>query len=100
MTPDEHTIQEIFVDVGDNHEIYVQDWGNKEVKVPVINIHGGPGAASKDAYKLSYDPLIQRVIFFDQRGSGRSLPKGSIENNTTADLVEVLEKIILHLKFD
>ncbi len=98
MTPDKFTNQELMLDVGDGHTLYIQDWGNKTAKNPIIYIHGGPGSGCKDRYKDSYDPQIHRVIFFDQRGSGKSTPYGSLDHNTTDDLVEDIEKIANKLK--
>jgi proline iminopeptidase len=98
MTPDEFTNQEFFLDVGDGHSLYVHDWGKANAKIPIIYLHGGPGVGSKDRYKQTFDPTLQRVIFFDQRGCGKSEPYGSLEHNTTQDLVEDIEKIIKRLK--
>ncbi|HTB48534.1 MAG TPA: alpha/beta fold hydrolase [Verrucomicrobiae bacterium] len=98
MTPDEHTNQELFLDVGDGHQLYIQDWGNPKAKTPIIFLHGGPGSGCKDTHKQLFDPKIQRVIFHDQRGAGKSLPYGSIEHNTTAHLVEDIQKLHDHLK--
>lgn len=98
MTPDEHTIQETFLDVGDGHELYIQDWGNPKATAPIIFLHGGPGTGCSDKYRASFDPQVNRVIFFDQRGAGRSLPYGSLEHNTTPDLVHDITKIADHLK--
>lgn len=100
MTPDEFTIQETFLDVGSGHSIYVYDWGNKTTKTPIIFLHGGPGAGISDKYKQRFEPKSQRVIFFDQRGAGKSLPKGSLKNNTTTDLIEDIEKIANHLNLE
>ncbi|HSW80301.1 MAG TPA: alpha/beta fold hydrolase [Candidatus Saccharimonadales bacterium] len=100
MSPDEYTIQETFVDVGDGHMLYVQDWGNPKIKIPFLSIHGGPGSGSKGRHKNGYDPAKQRVIFYDQRGSGKSLPAGSIDHNTTQDLIEDIEKIRKQLKIE
>lgn len=97
MTPDEHTIQETFLDVGDGHSLYIQEWGNKSAKKPVLFLHGGPGSGGSDKHKSRFDPKRQRVIFFDQRGSGRSTPYGSLEQNTTQDLVDDITKILKHL---
>lgn len=98
MTPDEHTIREFYIDVGDGHELYVQDWGNKKAKHPIVFLHGGPGSATNDGYKVQFDPMQHRVIFFDQRGCGKSLPYGLLKNNTTNDLIEDIEKITKQLK--
>lgn len=97
MNPDEHTNQEFFLDVGDGHQLYVQDWGLAKAKIPIIFLHGGPGAGVKDKYKTTFDSGQQRVIFFDQRGAGKSLPYGLLANNTTQDLIDDIKKLINHL---
>jgi proline iminopeptidase len=97
MNPDEHTIQELFVDVGHGHQLYVQDWGNPKAP-PAIFLHGGPGGGVKNNHRAPFDPTRHRVIFFDQRGCGKSLPYGSLEHNTTPDLVEDITKIADQLK--
>lgn len=93
MTPDKHTNQELFVEVSDGHELYVHDWGNKDAKQVIFMLHGGPGSGCSDRHKGQFDPSRQRVIFHDQRGSGRSLPAGSLEDNTTQKLVEDISVI-------
>lgn len=100
MTPDEHTNQELTIEVGHGHRLYVQDWGLATAKVVIIFLHGGPGGASKDKYKTGFDPQKQRVIFFDQRGSGQSTPSGSLQHNTTAELVEDISTIADQLGLD
>lgn len=100
MTPDKFTNQELMLDVGDGHTLYVHDWGNKGAKTPILFLHGGPGAGVKDKYKTTFEPSTQRVIFFDQRGSGKSTPYGSLEHNTTEKLVEDIEKITAKLDLD
>lgn len=97
MTPDEHTNQEIYLDVGDGHKLYVHDWGNVKAKTPILFLHGGPGSHTKDHHKVTFDPSTQRVIFFDQRGSGKSTPTGSLEANTTKEQIGDIEKIADHL---
>ena len=87
MQKDFYTIQEMMLDVGDGHVLYVQDWGNKDATTPTIFLHGGPGSQVKDKHKAVFDPETQRVIFFDQRGCGQSTPVGSLENNTTQKLI-------------
>lgn len=96
MNPDEYTITEKFLEVGDGHSLYTQDWGRADAKMPIVFLHGGPGAGVSDKHKQQFTPTSQRIIFFDQRGSGRSLPQGSTANNTTADLVADIEKIADH----
>lgn len=100
MSPDEHTIQETFLEVGNGHTLYVHDWGNKQAETVVLFLHGGPGSQSKDSHKQNFDPATQRIIFHDQRGAGKSLPYGSLEHNTTHDLVEDILKIADHLRLE
>lgn len=100
MTPDKYTISESFVNVGDGHKLYAQDWGNKAAKKPIIFLHGGPGAGCEDRHKSIFNPDKQRVIFFDQRGSGKSTPVGELKNNTTDKIVGDIDKIADHFKID
>ena len=92
-----HSIQETYLEVGDGHSLYIHDWGNKTARLPILFLHGGPGGGCSDGQKQLFDPASQRVIFFDQRGSGKSLPKGSLDHNTTDDLIEDINKITDHL---
>jgi proline iminopeptidase len=80
------------MDVGDEHQIYVEQCGNP-VGMPVVILHGGPGGGCSPMMRRFFDPAIYRVILFDQRGCGRSRPYASVENNTTWDLVADIEKI-------
>lgn len=98
MTPDRYTLSEHFVDVGESHVVYVQEWGNAKSSVPVVYLHGGPGNGCGDNDKKRFSPDTDRVIFIDQRGSGRSTPFGETRHNTTHDLVGDIEKILKKLK--
>ena len=97
MDKDEFTNQTLSIAVGDGHKLRVIDWGNKKAKTPILYLHGGPGGGIKDKSKNIFDPKEQRVIFFDQRGSGKSKPTGSRKNNTTKHLAEDITKIANHL---
>jgi proline iminopeptidase len=44
-----------------------------------------------------HDPARYRIVLFDQRGCGRSLPHASLEANTTWDLVSDIERLRVHL---
>lgn len=100
MHPDAHTIAEHTLDVGHRHQLYIQDWGNKKAKHPIIFLHGGPGGQCKDKHKTPFDPTTQRVIFFDQRGCGRSTPLGRWHHNTTQELAADITKIADSLGID
>ncbi len=80
------------LDVGDGHRVYVEQCGRRD-GVPVIVVHGGPGGGCSPAMRRYFDPDVYRIVLFDQRGCGRSLPHASIEANTTWDLVADMERI-------
>jgi proline iminopeptidase len=81
--------------VSDLHEIYYEQAGNPNGK-PVVFLHGGPGGGIVPEYRQFHDPNAYRVILFDQRGSGKSTPHASLEENTTWDLVADIEKLREH----
>jgi proline iminopeptidase len=78
------------------HELYYEQCGNAEGK-PVVFLHGGPGAGLVPDYRRFFDPSAYRIILFDQRGSGKSTPHASLEDNTTWHLVADIEQIREHL---
>ena len=78
------------------HTIYVEEVGNPE-GTPVIFLHGGPGGGCGEDYRRYFDPKKWRVILFDQRGCGRSIPFAELEDNTNMGLVADIEKIRTHL---
>ncbi|MDA0763860.1 MAG: prolyl aminopeptidase [Proteobacteria bacterium] len=88
-----------YLDVGDGHKIYYEQYGNPHGK-PVLFLHGGPGSGCSSFHKRFFDPKVFRVIFLDQRGSGKSIPYGEIENNTTTALISDIEDIRRHLNID
>jgi len=85
--------------VDDTHTLYVDESGSPE-GLPVVFIHGGPGAGCDAQSRCYFDPNLYRIVTFDQRGCGRSTPRASLENNTTWDLVADLERIREHLGID
>jgi len=88
MLPDKYTIEEKMIATGDGHQLYAQLWGNKDAQETIVFLHGGPGSGCSDKSKNLFDPKRHKVIFFDQRGSGKSLPYGSLDENNTEKMVE------------
>lgn len=84
------------LDVGDDHRLYYELSGNPK-GMPVVYLHGGPGAGCVPAQRRYFDPERYLVVLFDQRGSGRSTPLSSTEHNTTGHLVADMEVLRLHL---
>jgi len=87
---------EFSFDTGDGHALYVEISGNKN-GIPVIFLHGGPGAGSNEIYRRYFNPKKYKIILFDQRGCGKSTPFGSCDNNTTDHLIDDIKKILHHL---
>lgn len=87
------------IKVDEPHLLYVEECGSPS-GIPVVFIHGGPGAGCEPFHRRFYDPERFRIILFDQRGSGRSTPHASLEGNTSGKLVEDMEKIREHLGID
>lgn len=88
-----------FLKVSALHTLFVEQSGNPNGK-PVIFLHGGPGAGTAAYHRQFFNPQFYRIILFDQRGAGRSTPSAELQENTTWDLVEDIEKIRAHLKVE
>jgi len=88
-----------FLEVGDGHSMYYEQCGNRDGK-PVVILHGGPGGGCTPALRTYHDASAYHIILLDQRGSGRSLPFASLENNTTWHLVADIEKLREHLAIE
>jgi len=92
LYPPIHENRHFYLKVDDVHEIYVEECGNED-GVPVIFLHGGPGAGCELYHRQLFDPEKYRIILFDQRGCGRSNPHASLENNTTQHIIADMEMI-------
>lgn len=88
-----------YLQVSSVHSIYYEQRGNPD-GLPVLVVHGGPGWGCPPEFANFFDPEFYRIIFFDQRGAGRSRPFGEMGDNTTQDLVEDMEKLRHHLDVD
>ena len=77
---------------GDGHELYWERCG-KPGGIPLVWLHGGPGSGCTAAHRRFFDPERFDVLLFDQRGCGRSTPKFSLENNSTAHLISDIERL-------
>ena len=85
--------------VDDLHTLYVEECGNP-AGLPVVFLHGGPGAGCAPYHRRYFDPNIYRIILFDQRGCGKSTPHACLEKNTSWDLVADIEAIRKHLNIE
>lgn len=97
LYPDTTPFDEGLLDVGDGQRIHWKLSGNPE-GVPVLILHGGPGSGSSAGTRRYFDPQYYRIIQFDQRGCGGSLPHASepaidLSANTTWHSVADIEQL-------
>jgi proline iminopeptidase len=78
--------------VGDGHDVHVESIGRAD-GIPAVYLHGGPGSGCQADHRRLFDPERFHAILFDQRGAGRSRPRGRREDNTTQHLVADMEMI-------
>ncbi|KRA44230.1 prolyl aminopeptidase [Pseudoxanthomonas sp. Root630] len=81
------------------HTLHVEECGNPD-GIPVIFLHGGPGAGLSPVHRRFFDPGRYRIVLFDQRGTGQSTPFGELRDNTTAHLVADIEAVRTHVGID
>ena len=82
--------------VSDGHDLYVESVGC-EGGIPAVYLHGGPGSGCQPDHRRLFDPERFHAVLFDQRGAGKSRPKGERSNNTLPHLVADIE--LLREKF-
>ncbi|AZQ83001.1 alpha/beta fold hydrolase [Colwellia sp. Arc7-635] len=73
LLPNIAVYEQEWLDVGDGHQLYLEQSGNPD-GIAVIYLHGGPGGGSSKDHRRYFDPEKYRIILFDQRGCGRSKP--------------------------
>ena len=88
-----------FLSVGNGHTLYWEECGNPN-GMPVLFLHGGPGAGLSPNHRRFFDPDFYRIVLFDQRGAGKSTPLGEYRHNTTPLLIEDIEAIRTMLGID
>ncbi|MBY8975023.1 prolyl aminopeptidase [Rhodobacteraceae bacterium NNCM2] len=96
LFPQTEPFKRFHLPVGGGHELYAELSGRSDGE-PVVVLHGGPGAGTSPFLRRFFDPSRYMAVLFDQRGAGRSRPRGSLADNTTWDLVEDIERLRLHL---
>src|SRR6201995_3827917 len=85
--------------VSDGHELYVESVG-REGGIPAVYLHGGPGSGCQPDHRRLFDPERFQAVLFDQRGCGRSTPKGAREANPLPHLIADLETIRKRFGFE
>lgn len=90
------TLTDGMLDVGDGHAIYWRCQGPLDAPAIVV-LHGGPGGAMNLQWGELLDAASWRIVFFDQRGCGRSTPFGKLRHNDLPALVGDIERLRVHL---
>lgn len=85
--------------VDETHTLYWEESGNPQ-GIPMLFVHGGPGAGTSPKDRCFFDPQAFRIILFHQRGCGRSRPLGELRENTTDHLVADIERLRTELGID
>jgi proline iminopeptidase len=85
--------------VGEGHDIYVESVG-RAGGIPAVYLHGGPGSGCQPDHRRLFDSERFHAVLFDQRGAGRSRPKGGRENNTLPHLIADMEMIRAKFGFE
>jgi proline iminopeptidase len=78
--------------VGNIHTLYWEQSGAPN-GVPVLFLHGGPGAGASPTHRRFFDPAHYRIVILDQRGAGRSTPLGETRENDIDRLISDLEEL-------
>jgi proline iminopeptidase len=92
------------LEVGDGQRVYWEACGNPEGK-PAVALHGGPGSGCSPWFRRLFDPHAYRLILFDQRNCGSSLPHAGdpetdLTHNTTDHLIADIERLRQFLHID
>ncbi|WNO09514.1 prolyl aminopeptidase [Teredinibacter sp. KSP-S5-2] len=82
--------------VSDIHTLHIEECGDPD-GIPILFIHGGPGAGFSKHDRRFFNPERYRIILLDQRGAGRSTPHADLTDNTTAHLIDDLDTVRQHL---
>ncbi|GIU11291.1 MULTISPECIES: alpha/beta fold hydrolase [unclassified Shewanella] len=85
-------LRRTWLDVGDDHQLYVAQYGNPN-GIPLLYLHGGPGAGCSTEDLKLFDLSVYQVILLDQRGAGRSRPRGELKHNNLHALLDDIERV-------
>ncbi|NRB53323.1 MAG: alpha/beta fold hydrolase [Saprospiraceae bacterium] len=85
-----------FLSTTDGHQLYYERHGNLSGPT-ILFLHGGPGLGTSQNDLGYFDLTVVNVILLDQRGAGKSRPAGSLENNTSQNLVADIQVLLEEL---
>ncbi|WP_338590502.1 alpha/beta fold hydrolase [Shewanella khirikhana] len=88
-----------WIEVANGHSLYLAEYGNPN-GVPLLYLHGGPGAGCSPEDAMLFDARHWRILLLDQRGAGLSRPRGALENNNLSLLLADIERVRETLSID
>lgn len=88
-----------FLSVGGGHRLYFAEYGCTDASAAVV-LHGGPGSGCSTGMLDWFDLSRQRIVLFDQRGAGRSIPTALLTHNRTPDLILDIERLRQYLNIE
>eukprot|EP00210_Caulerpa_lentillifera_P007489 g7155.t1 len=83
--------------VSSHHQLYYEVHGNPNGPAAVV-LHGGPGAGCSPSLGKLFDLGHWKVVLFDQRGCGKSIPRGLLHSNNPKKIIGDMEKLRHHLE--
>ncbi|MFD4353736.1 prolyl aminopeptidase [Nocardia sp. NPDC058518] len=100
LYPEIEPFEQGLLEVGDGQSVYWEVSGNPDGK-PVVFVHGGPGGGTGPLQRRFFDPAVYKIVLFDQRGCGKSMPHiadgAPLDTNTTPNLIADMESLRAHL---
>ena len=99
LFPDISPFETGYLPLDNGHAMYWEQSGNPQ-GMPVLFLHGGPGAGAGAVHRRFFDPNFWRIVIFDQRGAGRSRPLAGLDANTTPHLIADIEMLRKFLGID
>lgn len=81
------------LDVGEGHRLAWWQGGDAAAPHTVLVVHGGPGGRTRPEAIAPWVGLPVRWIAFDQRGCGRSHPRGETRGNSLEALLDDMERL-------
>lgn len=90
LYPITEPITEGYLPVSSTHTLFFATYGNSN-GIPIVVCHGGPGEGCSNLLTRFFDLNRYYVVMFDQRGSNRSIPFASMEENNPKNSVSDIE---------
>lgn len=88
--------KEDYLPLDGTHSMWYAEYGNPE-GIPIVYMHGGPGGGHGEHFPRYFDPKAFRIIVYDQRGSGNSIPPGETRDNSPDHLIADADRLRQHL---